>query len=594
MSQTHSPSIPLQEREGKQNTFLQQAKRFFEPFRHDWTIYCVSCFTYFISAFNLAVYILFIEAVIWTLESWEQERFYSMMSFFILYYICYFILKVLLRKKWWPAHSATARKYIQNKYIPKFIRLENNEIERLGTWKIIAIIDKWIIVWGNLFHKIFDNGTRILVSVIFTSYMIGKNSTGLLWVFVLLYIFIYIASFYLNFWTLKYRRKRRDWGNTHTKHLVKMIMSKNEILLTNKSAWEIQSLDSYCDKEIFYNKKMANFLMPMFELPRTIITGLIIFVLFYFGNKYFAWELQLSELAWLSTAFVVMLNTINRWVEFFKDFTKDFTEIEKLWNFFDTTPQIEWYDKGKKFIHKDWTITLKDVSYGYDSSKPVFQDFNLDIPGNRITALVWPSGWGKSTLVKLISGYIRQDYWDILVDDQNLKSVSLKSYYKDVGYLTQEPSVFDGTIQENLLYAVTKKISKKEIEKIIQLAHCDFIYNLPNWLKTEIGERWVKLSGWQKQRLAIAKIFLKNPKIIILDEPTSALDSLSEQKITQAMHNLFKNRTVLVIAHRLQTVKHADEIIVIEWGEIRERGTHTSLVKKKGFYKQMLDLQSWF
>jgi len=249
------------------------------------------------------------------------------------------------------------------------------------------------------------------------------------------------------------------------------------------------------------------------------------------------------------------------------------------WHFFDTTPQIEWYDKGKKFIHKDGTISLQNISYGYDSSKPVFQKFNLEIPGNRVTALVWPSGGGKSTLVKLISWYIRQDSWDILVDEQNLKNISLKSYYKDVWYLTQEPSVFDGTIQENLLYAVTKKISKKEIEKIIKLAHCDFIYDLPNWLKTEIGERWVKLSGGQKQRLAIAKIFLKNPKIIILDEPTSALDSLSEQKITQAMHNLFKDRTVLVIAHRLQTVKHADEI---------------TLVKKKWFYKQMLDLQSWF
>jgi len=288
-----------------EQTFWQKTKRFFEPFFHDWNIYSIASFTYFLSAFNIAVYILFIEAVIWTLESGNQDRFYGMMLFFILYYIWYFILKVLLRKKWWPAHSTTARKYIQNKYIPKFVRLDNNEIERLWTWKIIAIIDKWIIVWGNLFHHVFDDGIRIIVSVLFTSYMIGKNSTTLLWVFVLLYIFIYIASFYLNFGTLKHRRKRRDWGNTHTKHLVKIIMSKNEILLTNKADGEIQSLDSYFDKETFYNKKMANYLMPMFELPRMVITWLIIFVLYYFGNKYFAWDLQLSEIAWLSTAFVV-------------------------------------------------------------------------------------------------------------------------------------------------------------------------------------------------------------------------------------------------------------------------------------------------
>jgi len=163
-----------------------------------------------------------------------------------------------------------------------------------------------------------------------------------------------------------------------------------------------------------------------------------------------------------------------------------------------------------------------------------------------------------------------------------------------VGYLTQEPSVFDGTVIENLLYAVEKKPSKKQIETIIQQAHCEFIYDLPNGIDTEIGERGIKLSGGQKQRLAIAKIFLKDPKIIILDEPTSALDSLSEQKITEAMHNLFRGRTVLIIAHRLQTVKHASEIIVIDTGKIIERGTHTSLVRKNGYYKKMLDLQSGF
>jgi hypothetical protein len=117
--------------------------------------------------------------------------------------------------------------------------------------------------------------------------MIGKNSTTLLGVFIFLYIAIYISSYYLNLGNLKYRRKRRDWANLHTKHLVKIIMSKNEILFTNKVAGEVRSLDSYFDKETFYNKKMTNYMMPMFELPRMIITGLIIFILYYFGNKYF-------------------------------------------------------------------------------------------------------------------------------------------------------------------------------------------------------------------------------------------------------------------------------------------------------------------
>jgi len=193
--------------------------------------------------------------------------------------------------------------------------------------------------------------------------------------------------------------------------------------------------------------------------------------------------------------------------------------------------------------------------------------------------------------------------------------------------LTQEPSVFDWSILDNLTYALSPHTSPipngegidqlhvayslpfgeiewglelegeniyNKIHQIIKLSKCEFIYDFPKWLETEIGEKWVRLSGGQRQRLAIAKIMLKNPKIIILDEPTSALDSFSEELITKAMNNLFSWRTVLVIAHRLQTVKHADEIIVIENWLIAERWNHSELVEKNGIYSRMLELQSGF
>ena len=272
----------------------------------------------------------------------------------------------------------------------------------------------------------------------------------------------------------------------------------------------------------------------------------------------------------------------------------EFAEVQNLWDFFDSTPQIVGYEEGNTFEHKKWKIQIKNLSFGYDDENLVFKDFSLKILWEKVTAFVGPSWWGKSTLVKLIAGYIRASSWEIMVDGQKLSETSLKSYYKDIWYLTQEPSVFDGSVRENLLYAVKENVDESKLREIITQAHADFIYELPEGLDTQIGERWVKLSGGQKQRLAIAKIFLKNPKIIILDEPTSALDSISEKKITQAMHNLFQERTVLVIAHRLQTVKHADDIVVIQNWELLERWTHKELVKQKWFYKEMLDLQSWF
>lgn len=180
----------------------------------------------------------------------------------------------------------------------------------------------------------------------------------------------------------------------------------------------------------------------------------------------------------------------------------------------------------------------------------------------------------------------------LLIDGQDITDIRLDSYYPHIGYLTQEPSVFDGTIEENLLYSVKRKLQKKEVEKAIELAECQFIYDLEHGIKTEIWERWIRLSGWQKQRLAIAKIFLKDPEIILLDEPTAALDSYSEQKVAKAFEHLFEGRTVIVIAHRLQTVKSADDIIVLDKWRIVERGTHQELIKLWKKYAGMVDLQS--
>ena len=264
------------------------------------------------------------------------------------------------------------------------------------------------------------------------------------------------------------------------------------------------------------------------------------------------------------------------------------------------------YEEWSDFSHHNWSVQLKDIQYAYDDTY-IFDDFSLDIAWGKKTALVGVSGSGKSTLVKLIAGYIHTDKGQVVIDDQMLPwghkedHISLKSYYKHIGYLTQEPMVFDGTMWENLTYALDSEVDDmgkdellEKVDQAIQAAKCEFIYDFKNWLETEIGERWIRLSGWQKQRLAIAKIFLKDPQIVILDEPTSALDSFSEEAITQAMHNLFEWRTVIIIAHRLQTVKAADDIILLEEGSVVERGTHDELVEKWWQYAKMLELQSWF
>lgn len=244
------------------------------------------------------------------------------------------------------------------------------------------------------------------------------------------------------------------------------------------------------------------------------------------------------------------------------------------------------------------TEETKNIGEENDEKKMVLKDFSLKIKSGSKVALVGRSGSGKTTIAKLISGYMQPTAGTVFVDGQDLSEVSLKSYYKYIGYLTQEPMVFDGSVRDNLLYAVSyedlRSITEEKIKDALEKAQCGFILSMKDGLETQIGEKGIRLSGGERQRLAIAKLILKNPEIIILDEPTSALDSFSEESVTLALNELFKGRTVVIIAHRLQTVKKADEIIVLEEGEIKERGNHNELISKNGVYAKMLEMQSGF
>lgn len=543
---------------------------------------------------NPFIHIYFTTQLIQIIESNNIDYFYSLFIWYVLYLIIYEMISWIMHSWWWFQTVTSYIEYLTKVYMKKYISLDNNFTEKIGTGKTIAIVEKGIDIWAKSIDNLTFHLSQFIIIfgislyVIFSYHLVGG------FIFIITYFIIFIICLFLNKWMILYRDQRRDNMNLYSKWLVRIIMSKVEILQNSKIWFEINDVNWYVKNAWKLNIKMAPYFHWFFRIPELIITLIKALFLFFIAKYIFIWEMEISQLVAIFGIMLTLESTIIRFVIFFKDFTKEFNIITKLWDFFDSTPEIQWYDTGKKFKHTSGEIEIQNLSYAYNENNNVFTDFNLKIPGEKVTAIVWVSGGGKSTLVKLISGYIRADKWEIIIDGQKLSGVSLKSYYKDIGYLTQEPSVFDGTVIENLTYALDKKPTKKKLDEIIKLAKCEFIYDFPVWLDTEIWEKWIRLSGWQRQRLAIAKIFLKNPKIIILDEPTSALDSFSEEQITIAMHNLFKWRTVIIIAHRLQTVKSADDIILIEEWQIRERWTHSELVKKKWVYKRMLDLQSWF
>ena len=232
-------------------------------------------------------------------------------------------------------------------------------------------------------------------------------------------------------------------------------------------------------------------------------------------------------------------------------------------------------------------IDIENVSFTYEDENEVFKDLSLSIDAGKTIALVGPSGGGKTTLCNLIPRFFEFNEGDIKIDGTSVKDISLASLRKNIGIVAQDVFLFTGTVKENILIGNPNASDEEIIEAAKKARIHDFIEELPEGYNTYIGERGVKLSGGQKQRVSIARIFLKNPPIIILDEATSALDNVTEREIQASLDELSKDRTNLVVAHRLSTIKNADEIIVISKDGISERGTHEELISNNGIYSKL-------
>jgi ABC-type multidrug transport system fused ATPase/permease subunit len=242
----------------------------------------------------------------------------------------------------------------------------------------------------------------------------------------------------------------------------------------------------------------------------------------------------------------------------------------------------------------DGTIDFDDVFFEYETGVPVLKGVSFHAEAGATTALVGSSGSGKSTILSLVLNFIQPTSGTISVDGLDLQTVRLRDYRRHLGVVLQDNFLFDGTILENIRFS-NPEASIDQIKAMCKVANADeFIEQFPNGYDTIVGERGVKLSGGQRQRIAIARALLADPRILILDEATSSLDSESEALIQEGLNNLRKGRTTFVIAHRLSTIRSADQILVVEQGEIFERGSHDELIAKKGRYKQLYDKQYRF
>lgn len=272
--------------------------------------------------------------------------------------------------------------------------------------------------------------------------------------------------------------------------------------------------------------------------------------------------------------------------------TEAFAGLDRMEEILETPTEEDSETRTTTLTSLNGNLEFDNVEFYYTEGTPVLQNISFAAKAGSTTALVGTSGSGKSTIAGLASSFINPRSGQIRIDGIDLREVSLKSYRKHLGVVLQDDFLFEGTIRENILFS-RPNASEEELKHAVQHAYVsEFSDRFEDGLDTLIGERGVKLSGGQRQRIAIARAILANPKILILDEATSSLDTESESYIQESLDELLKGRTTLVIAHRLSTIRKADQILVIEKGQIVERGTHDELIEKEGRYYQLYTFQA--
>jgi ATP-binding cassette subfamily B protein len=275
----------------------------------------------------------------------------------------------------------------------------------------------------------------------------------------------------------------------------------------------------------------------------------------------------------------------------YREIKQGLIDVEGMFGILRQNAEIADTPGAPAFIAGKGDIVFDNVAFAYDRARPILKGISLHVPAGKTVAIVGPSGAGKSTISRLLFRFYEVTDGEILIDGQNIAEVQQESLRRAIGMVPQDTVLFNDTVRYNIRYG-RPDATDAEVEQAAKLAQIHhFVQSLPKQYESMVGERGLKLSGGEKQRVSIARTILKDPPILILDEATSALDSLTEQEIQSALRNISRNRTTLVIAHRLSTVIEADEIVVLEKGAIVERGSHTALLRKKGLYATMWNRQ---
>lgn len=521
--------------------------------------------------------LLWIVAIIWLLELW------SLASWRLVWF------SIIPLELWG----------IKRIYIQCFNYLHKHSYQ-FFTDNFAGSLVKKVNKLSSSFDRIIDifvfDFIRLIIIVPLIIYTIFQKNSMLGMIFLLFVLVYWTLQYVMYKWNIPYEVEANKHDSKITGELSDTITNNYNLLtfatLKKESKKLIQTLSHWekAQKKVWYRweyiRLFSDFILVGFEV-----------ISIYFAIKF--WWVDL-----ISTGTIVLLQTyifklvgqmMFLW-NVFKRFNRVIGESSEMLEIMNIPHDIVDVANSLPLVVKKWEIAFSHVDFGYAEDELIFKDLNLSIKSKEKVALVWLSGSGKTSITRLLFRFFDIQKWTIFIDGQDIAKVSQQSLRTSISIVPQEPILFHRTLRENILYG-NDSATEEDMLKASKMARCnDFISTLKNGYDTLVGERWIKLSGWERQRVAIARAILEDKKIFVLDEATSSLDSESEKLIQEAMDEVMKDKTTIVVAHRLSTIMKMDRIIVMDQWKILEEWTHSQLLKEKDWtYKKFWDIQSgWF
>lgn len=405
-------------------------------------------------------------------------------------------------------------------------------------------------------------------------------------------VFLYLLyTFFVSEWRMNIRREANGWDTRSNSHAVDSLLNYETVKYFNNEEYEARRYDSFLREYERADVKTETSL-GLLNIGQSVIIAIAVTSLMILTSKgVVAQNLTIGDLVLVNGLLIQLYIPLNFMGMVYREIKQAFIDMNNMFSLLDTRQDVVDRSDCVPMESSRPSVEFKNVSFSYDGKRHTLSDVSFVIPFGKTVAVVGESGSGKTTLARLLFRLYDVDQGEIRLDGKDIRNYSQASYRKSIGVVPQDTVLFNDTLGFNIRYG-NPSCNEEDLDRVVRLAQLEkFIQSLPEGYETTVGERGLKVSGGEKQRISIARAILKDPPIMVFDEATSSLDSGSERQIQLALDDVSKNRTTLVIAHRLSTIIHAHEIVVLDEGKVIERGTHNDLLESGGRYAHMWHIQ---